>query len=565
MSSTRFRIAAALLALLVCLAYLPVVRCGFVWDDDSWVSANPVLTSPGALRAIWLDPTSHQQYYPLVPTSFWLESRLWGLHPLGFHLTNVALHATCAVLVFVLLSRLAVPAAWIAAAIFALHPVHVESVAWITERKNVLSGVFYFSAAIALVRAFGLDRAPSTATKDLRRAYGLGCAFFVLALLAKTVTATLPAALLLAIWWKRGRISRTEVLGVAPMIALGAVAGFGTAWLERNHVGAEGVSFSLTPADEFVLAGRAVWFYLEKLVWPHPLIAVYPRFSVDGSHLRQALAPAALFGVVLTLWLARRKIGRGPLTAALYYVGTLVPALGFFNVYFMRYSFVADHFQYLASIGPIALIVAAVAVLVRSASTRTRRAAVVASGLVIAVFAALSWNQVWAYRSEETLWRDTIAKNPAAWMAHTNLGLLLARSGRVQEAMAHYREAIRHEAPFREPRLNLGELLQRMGRADEALVVISEEVRLRPGDPISRFNYGTALGKTGRFPEAEAQLREALRLRPAFAAAEHNLATVLERTGRIEEAIASYERVLALRPDYPGTRAHLDSLIKRSQ
>src|SRR5437870_3711674 len=370
------------LVLLVVATYLPALRAGFIWDDDAYVTANATLRSFDGLRRIWLEPGAVPQYYPLTFTSLWLDYHLWGLHPLGYHLVNVLLHAANAILVWLVGRRLALPGAWFAAAVFAVHPVHVESVAWVTERKNVLSGALYLAAFLAYLRAAG----------GARGAYGLALGLFVGALLAKTVTCTLPVVLLLVLWWRNGRV---DVAPLLPFFVLGAAAGFVTAWTEGHHVGATGELWRLSLPDRCLIAGRALWFYAAKLAWPHPLAFIYARWHVDAAVWWQYLFPLAAAATVAALHLARGRIGSGPLVAALCYVATLAPAPGFVNVYPMRYSFVADHFHYLASLPPIALAAAG--------ATRLPRPQVIGAGVLLAL-GTLAWRQALVYRDAETIW-----------------------------------------------------------------------------------------------------------------------------------------------------------------
>jgi len=547
-------IPAAAIVALAMVAYLgPLAQAGFVWDDDMYVVNNPTLRTLGGLRDIWLEPRSLPQYYPLVHTTFWVEYRLWGLDPRGYHLVNLLLHTGSALFLWTLLRRLAVPGAWLAAAVFAVHPVHVESVAWITERKNVLSTVLYLASALSLLSFFGIGERPRSWGR-----YALGCALFLGALWSKTVTASLPAALLLVLWWKKPRLGVRDVLPLLPLFVLGAGFGLTTAWLEKHHVGAQGDAWDLGFVERCLIAGRALWFYAAKLVWPHNLTFIYPRWTIDARQALPYFFPAGAAAVLLALWLRRDRLGKGPLVGALFFAGTLVPALGFFNVFPMRYSFVADHFQYLASVGVIATLAAAVAELFRGRPLAGRAAA----ALVLALLAFLTSRQARVYRDLETLWRDTLAKNPRAWMAHTNLGMILVRRGDVEEGIAHYRTSIEIEPTLLEPRLNLGEVLQRQGRYEEAIPIIAEAVRLHPENPFARYNLGTALAKRGQYAEAVTQLREAVARRPGLVEAQFNLGTALLNLGRLDEASAHFQAALRARPDHAGAHLNLARVLE---
>ena len=270
--SPRAWLALAGIYVAVAAAYFPALRGGLLWDDDAHLT-RPELRSLSGLGRIWFELGATQQYYPILHTAFWVEHRLWGDATLGYHLINVLLHATAAGLFFLLLRRLAVPGAWLAGLIFALHPVGVESVAWISEQKNTLSTVCYLLAAWAILDFDSTRR---------RRSYLLGLVLFALALLSKSVTATLPAALLVVYWWRRGRLSwRKDILPLLPFFALALAAGLFTAWVERHVLGAEGADYALGFPARCLLAGRVVWFYLGKLLWPANLIFIYPRWEVS--------------------------------------------------------------------------------------------------------------------------------------------------------------------------------------------------------------------------------------------------------------------------------------------
>lgn len=552
----RETLAAALMLVLLPLgSYFPCLAGGFVWDDDTWVSENPFLYTLEGLRQIWFVRGATPQYYPLVHTTFWIEQHVWGLDPRGFHVVNVLLHATAALLLWRLLLRLELPGAWLAAAVFALHPVHVESVAWITERKNVLSGSLYLGAFLLAMRA----ALPGSGTRRSRILVALAGLLYLGALLSKTVTASLPAAVLVAIWWKRGRLRWREVAVTAPFLVLGAIMGLGTSELERVRVGAEGGEWAFTLAERSIIAGRAIWFYAGKLVWPHPLIFTYPRFRIDAGSIAQWAAPIGFAALVIALFILRSRVGRGPLTATLFFAGTLFPALGFANFYPMRFSFVADHFQYLASIGPIALLVALGSRL-HGRLGLPRSAAALIGGVVLATLAGLTWKQAHVYESSETLYRDTLAKNPDAWLAHNNLGVVLMGDGRVVEARAHFDETLRLYPGFPQGQNNMGALLEMTGRGREAESRYREALRLRPGYYDAQVNLGRLLGKTHRLEEATAELEAAIRTVPRAAKAYHELATTLADAGRTDAALSVLRRAIA-QADGPAQTFYLMSRL----
>ncbi|OHE89090.1 MAG: hypothetical protein A3G75_06460 [Verrucomicrobia bacterium RIFCSPLOWO2_12_FULL_64_8] len=517
-------------------AYLPALQGGFIWDDAGHVT-RPDLRSISGLGRIWFEIGATQQYYPLLHSAFWLEHRLWGDAPLGYHLLNVVLHAAAACLFFRFLRRLAVPGATLAAFLFVLHPVCVETVAWISEQKNTLSAVFYLAAALAWLRFAGERRGVR---------YALTTALYVAALLTKTVTATLPAALLVVVWWREGRLRwRRDVLPLLPWFALGAVFGLFTAHLERALIGAEGGDFALTFGQRSLLAGRVIWFYLGKLVWPADLIFIYPRWTVDAAQTWQWLFPigglALLAGLI---WWRRRN--RGPLAAFLLFAGTLFPVLGFFNVYPFVYSYVADHFQYLASLAVFAL---AAAGLAPAAARLPAWARYAAGAALLAGLGGLTWAQSAKYREVFTLYEATLEKNPTAWMAHNNLAMALTDSGRVAEAVPHLEAALKLRPGFAQAESNLGDDLTRLGRPREAIPHLERAVQLQPNFAQAHNNLGVARMALGQAAESVTHFEQAVRLRPEYAVAERNLGQALGMSGRNTEAVVHFERSARLDPD----------------
>ena len=525
--------------------YSPALRAGFIWDDDVYVTQNKTLRDLDGLRRIWSEVGAVPQYYPLVHSGFWVEYHLWGLDPLGYHLVNVLLHVVAAVLLGRVLLRLQVPGAGFAAILFALHPICVESVAWVTERKNVLSAVFYFGAALAYLRFFAAtDSAHSGGARW--RYYAAALALFVLALLSKTTTCSLPAALLLVRWWKKGRVRRADVVPLIPLFVIGVVMGLTTAWIERHLLGAQGGRWSLTLPARCLVAGRAIWFYLGKLLWPTQLTFVYPRWNIDVDAWWQWTFPAAVVCAAAGLWLARHRVGRGPLVAFLFFVGTLVPALGFFNLYPMRYSFVTDHFQYLACVSVLA-----------SCGVVLDRLPRVLPATIVVVLGLLTWRQASVYRDVETLWRDTLRKNPRSELAHNNLGSELVRRGRIAEATEHF-EAARAIAPNEpEPYSNLGDLLLRSGRLDEAMDRYREAIRVDPQSVSSLNGMGVLLAMQGNYTGSVSYLQRALRLDPNYAIAHRNLGNALRITGDLDGALDHYRDAVRLEPSNASLRASL--------
>ena len=511
-----------------------------LWDDDVHITA-PALRTWAGLRRIWCDFRATQQYYPITHSLFWVEHRLFGDGTLGYHLLNVCLHLMTALLFWRLLVRLQVPGARLAAALFALHPVNVESVAWISELKNTLSGMFCLSAALIYLH---FDQART------KRHYALAFALFVLGLGSKSVIATLPAALIVIFWWKRGRLSLSrDLLPLLPFLCIGIASGLFTAWVERSFLGAVGREYRLTLVQRVLIAGRALWFYLGKLLWPAKLIFIYPRWRVSQRVWWQYLYPA---GVVLTagaLWPLRSR-WRAPLAVFLLYAGTLAPVLGFLNIYPFRYSFVADHFQYLATLPIFAAIGSAIALLLERLPPAGRWAGQAAAVLLLAGLGLLSWRQSRFYRDPLTLYNAAIRDNPTCWLAYVNRGCLYNSGGRTAEALADWSRAIRLEPAYPEAYTNRGYAYQAMGRYYQALADYDQAIRLKPDYPEAFNSRGNAYQFIGQSEMAIADYNEAIRLRPDYVEAYTDRSSAYHFIGSDDQAIADLGQAIRLRPDY---------------
>ncbi len=562
---------------------------GFIWDDDDYVTKNSTLTSLDGLSNIWFKLGAVPQYYPLVHSTFWIEYHLWGLHPRGYHVTNLVLHATSVVLVWRLLTTLAVPGAWLAAAIFAVHPVEVESVAWVTERKNVLSCALALGSLFAylhflLPREPEREQAEAIADRGPWRFYGLALLLYIAALLSKTVVASVPAVLLVVCWWKRGRVTWRDAVRLAPFFAAGLALSGVTVSMEKMHVGASGQEWDFSPVDRVLIAGRALWFYAGKLIWPHPLVFFYPRWAIDARLWWQYLYPSAAFSVLIGLWLARERIGRGPLAAVVIFAGVLVPALGFFNVFPFRFSFVADHFQYHASIALIALASAALVISGGRLASQTRWVAPLGAISVLMPLALVSTQRTHVYKDVKALWKDTIEQNPTSWPALENLGGVLALEGKYDAAALYQHEAIEileellrvnpnsvhYDERLAEGYVNLGFTYQKARRWDEAKIcyqkaidICHKLVRDHPaiGDyqdalALCHVNLALAQHEAGETAEAEASygiaieiLEQLVRRNPTVNKFGKELAETCMRfgalqrdTGRITDAERSFQK-----------------------
>src|SRR5436309_2104054 len=537
-----------ILAVVTLLAYQPAWHGGLLWDDDFNI-ATPELRSLDGLRRIWFVPRTTLQYYPLLYSCSWLQQRFFGDSTTGYHLVNILLHIGCVVLVLKILRLLRIPGAELVTIIFALHPVNVETVAWITERKNTLSGVFALAATLSYLK---FDESRS------RRSYALALGLFLLGLLSKTAIVTLPLALLAILWWKRGTIFwRRDVAPVIPFLFLSAAAGLITSWLEYSSIGYKARTLDLSLLDRCLIAGRAFWSQLSKLLWPSNLMFVYPRWEINAAVWWQYLFPVAVLGLLTILWILRRW-SRAPLAGVLVYIFLLLPSLGFLNIYFFIYSFVADHWQYLACLGIITPCASGIVLL---AGRLKRWQAWLEPGTILlsgGVLFLLTWQQSRMYTDIETLYRATIARNPVCWMAQVNLGNILYRANRIPEAMDLFKQALRTKPAA--AYYSLGNALLQTGRTSEAIDQYKQALRIDPGYAEVHNNLGNALFITGRTSEAIDQYKWALRINPNYADAHNNLGAVLGQMGRISEAIEQIKAALRIKPNFIRAQNNLTKL-----
>jgi protein O-mannosyl-transferase len=538
----RALIFAVVLVAVTILAYRPAWHGGFLWDDDAYVINNELLTAPHGWLRIWFSLDSPSQYFPLTYSTFRIEHALWGLNTTGYHWVNLLLHVANALLVWAVLARLGVPGSWLAAAMFALHPVQVESVAWITERKNVLMGFFFLLTLLTWI-AFLDD-----CTRRQWILYCLALIFYALALSAKATACTLPAALFLILWLQKKPITIRRLTQILPFIVLGIGMGLLAVWWERYHQGTNRDVFTfLGPIERGLVASRAVWFYLSKIFWPSNLTFIYPRWNISPSHLVDYIWLVAAIAICVAIYVLRRYVGRSVEVAAAFFVATLTPVLGFIMLFTFRYTFVADHYQYLACIGPISLASAGI-VSLSDKFTQSRAVIVSAALLIVASLGILTWRQAATYSDIETLWRTTLAKNPECWMAHTNLGLVLLQQGKIDDGIAHYRSALQMQPGSWDAEYNLGTALLGKGQVDEAILHCEKAVRMRPTDPDALVSLGNALFQKGRIDEAIAHYQKAMMLHPDHFLARYSLGHALLEKGELDGAIQVCRSALLLRP-----------------
>ena len=518
---------AALLAGLTLLAYSPAFHGGFIFDDNVLLTQNPLIRAPDGWRRFWLSREA-ADYWPVTSSALWLEWRLWGLNAAGYHCVNVGLHLAEGLILWTVLWRLRVPGAFLGALVFTLHPVNAESVVWISQLKNLLSMLFYLLAILWYVPAEGMAAEGEAGFSSPR--YWLSLGAFMFALLSKGSVVFLPLVLMGLVAWHR-RPTRRDWSGLLPFFLVAAAL----AAVEARSSTITG--FAVQSGSGFfrpaARAGIMVWFYLGKALYPANLMFAYPPWAHLRLDLEGWLPFLAAVGLTLVLAICARRgqrFARGALLAWVYFCAALLPVLGFAEVGFMRYTPVSNHYEHLAIIGVAAGVAAAWASALQPGWTlRTVGLLGGAVGVVI-LLGFLTWQQARIYRDAETLYTDTLLRNPASWMAENNLGAVWLGQGKLPQAQDRFEAALRLNPDYAEADNNLGLTLVRMGR----------------------------------LPEAMDRYRAALRLEPGFYAAENNLGAALARAGRLAEAVPHFERALVLAPDYPEARSNLDRALKLS-
>jgi len=507
-TAPRLRLLAGAMVIIVAcfVAYIPAIKGGFIWDDDKYVTDNPLVTAPNGLYRIWFSTDAPSQYFPMTYTTYRVEHRLWGFNPMGYHIVNVAIHIINALLLWLVLRRLSIPGAWFASAVFALHPVNVESVAWITERKNVLMLFFSLLSVLCWVEfVFG----NKSGRKEILF-YAGSLLFGALALFSKATACILPAVLVIILWLKRVPLTARRCLQVVPFVVMGIKMGLLVMQWEKHHQGTGLVNLGLSPAAKLLIAGRALWFYPWKMFWPANLTFSYPRWDIDPTAIWQYAWPAASVLALACVWLWRERLGRGIVTATLFFAVTLFPMLGFFSLYTFVYSFVADHYQYAASIGPIALVAAGGIRIFHRLGKKSGAVMLSAAVVLLLILGALTWRQCRIYTNMMTLWEDTLSKNPESWLAHSRICRVLTEEGKLDEARVHLEQAIELASYMKKilpPAYaalyqRLAMTLESQGRLDEAAVHYQKSLEVFENSEKVHYQFAEVLVKQGKVEQA---------------------------------------------------------------
>jgi protein O-mannosyl-transferase len=572
-----------LIVIVAAIAYFPSISGGFIWDDYLLLVDNPLVKASNGLHQIWCTAQAID-YWPATNTSFWIEWRLWGMNSTAYHVANLILHVLESLLIWIILRKLSVPGAMLAALVFAVHPVNVESVAWIAQRKNTMAMLFFLLSILWYVkylvgspgsrtwaampqevekisRKFAItfcdivspvqepvlpSAHSSTSTAHRSFWYWLSLAAFLLALLGKGSVAILPVLLLVVVWWLRPLTWR-DLLRTAPFFAIAAI--LVVVNVEFQTHATDKVVRSIGFIERLLGAGGTVWFYLYKAILPINLAFVYLQWHIKAGNLLWWLPLIAVLAVTAVLWCFRKSRSRDVLFAWGFFCVALVPVMGFTDVAFMQYSLVADRYQHIAIIGLIALVSAVWDAWLQSARGRIRMAVITVAIMTVGALSFLTMRQNALYCNAMTLYQAVLEKNPDCVMAQFNYANALSKTGRTQDAIKHYDEAIRLKPDFVMAHYNLGNALVNTGRPQDAIEHFQEFLRLKPGHAEVHNSLGNALRKLGRSKEAIEQYEKALQLNPALSMAHFNLGNIFLQEKRPQNAIEHFQQVLQMQPE----------------
>ena len=575
------------LFLLVLIAYIPVFRAGIIWDDHL-VMENEHIRTLGGVWRIWteapLSPEEDVRYWPVFYSSFWVDHHIWGERAGGYHFDNVVLHGLNVTLLWRLLLSLKVPGAWLAAAVFAVHPIQVETVAWIIERKGLLASLFFLLAGLAFLRFERL--------RD-KRFYIMALAFFTLSVLGKPVTVVFPVVVLLWLYWKGKSFTKRRLIHLVPFFLVALWNGLFNMHLASKY---DPVNFGYSTMQRLVIAGRSTWFYLGKTLCPVNLMTIYPKWQLSPLRFWHFLFPIGVTVLILVLWAKRSQLGKAPLVAVLFFIIVLSPTSGLLEFSFMAHSFVADRYQYLASAGLIAFFVSAATVFSRRQNESRKTFTIAMAGLLL-LFFLMTWHRASDYRDMESLFADNVKKNPNAPTARDNLGLALLTKGRYREAESHLRASLAIQPDLAEARNNLGLTLAYQGKDEEAIEEYQRLLQKSPDYAIAHANLGNALARLARFDEAAQHFVKAIEsdaecatahyglgvlslqvktpeeaiphlsrtveIDPRFSNAYNNLGVAYEMCGNLEQAIKNYRQALSVNPSNRDADRNLSNALNK--
>ena len=539
------RLLAALLILCAVVAYAPAIGAGFIWDDDTLLTANPQMRSAHGLVEIWQGKNS-RDYTPLTLTAFWIEHQVLGDTPTGYHVINIMLHAIAAVLLWQILEALLIPGAWLGALLFAIHPVNVASVAWIAELKNTLSCVLFFASLLCFLLVYAREK---------RSLYIASIVLFLLAGLSKGAVVTLPVVLLGCLFWLNGKITRLDLIRVVPfgIIALGIA-------LLTIHYQSRAVDYGLLPsgiAYRLARSDMAVCLYLRELFFPVGLSPMASQWLLD-LHSPLTWLPLVVVIAALALFFWKRKSwGRPLLFVSGVYLWMLLPVLGFVWMALLQETPCADWWQYLAAPAVFACAAAGYGICLRKAGKNARLGLQVATGIILVLLFVQTWRRCAIYESMETYCRAVVAENPHAWSMQNNFGVALKQQGDLIAAIACYHQALRDNPRYMEARNNLGNALTATGDLPGAEAEFIEASHLAHTNPEVLGNLADVYFREGKIREAIATQAAAIQNDRYNAARYNKFGLLLASNKQFAQAVVCFQDGIVLAPDDIGLQINL--------
>ncbi|HTQ39598.1 MAG TPA: tetratricopeptide repeat protein [Pirellulales bacterium] len=557
---------AAIIVIATCAAYLPAINGGFVLDDDALVTRNSSVKASDGLYRIWFT-SEPLDYWPITNTVFWLEWRLWGMNPIGYHITNLVLHIINSLLIWVVLRTLEIPQAFLAAAIFALHPVNVESTAWIAQLKNLLA-LFFFLLSILFYLKAGFTRTSFNSTKvystilspfdwlEGKKSYWISLAVFVFAMLSKTSVVVLPLILLLVVWWQLGRVTWKDFLRTVPFFLVCIALTVVTLWFQKEHTG--NILRDVTLLDRLLGAGATIWFYLYKAFLPFDLSFVYPQWHIDSHDFVWWLPLIATIIITLILiWKRQTSRGRPTLFAWVFFCVALLPVMGFSDVGFMQHSLVADRYQYVAIIAVASIVSAYGSYFFQ----RLRWPLFMpAAAIMLLTLFLLTFQQASLYHDAVNLYTATLIKNPESPLIHYNLGVAYKDTGEPVRAREQFEQAVKLFPSYVDAIYGLGILCAENADFQGAINYYKRALELDSNNAEVHNNLGFALNQLGNPQEAFEHFKKAVELKPDLAKARNNLGIVLAQKGQIQEAITEFESAIRVDPNLAEAYASLGNV-----
>ena len=544
--------------LAVLWVYSPALDGGWLWDDDWYITNNPLVRDLAGLWKFWCAPGSWTEYYPLEETLLWVEWHLFGNATPGYHLVTISLHAANALLVWRLLARLGLRNAWLGGFIFAVHPAAVDSVAWIAETKNTASTLPCLLAMIAWID-FENRREP--------RDYFLALACFTIGMLCKIAIAPLPAVLLLYTWWKRYRIAWRDTFTTAPFFVIAVVLSAisiaaGVIYSQQAGKAADTLP-QLDLAARIALAGQSLGVYFAHVVWPVDLLPSYPQWNIGASSPPAFVPCLVLAAVFAALWFRRASWGAAAILALGTFVLFLAPFLGFVSASYMSFTWIMDHYLYVAMIGPVGLFIAALDSIGNRVAASSRIAVTGAALLMGALLAFAARGYAAMFSDEATLWGYTVQHNAGDWLAQDNLGKAQLVAGKPGDAANHFRAALALHPGRAQTHLSLGRALLAMNRSGDAIAEFDTALAIDPTNSEIYDQKGMALVQAGRAIDAVPLLQRAVQLRPHYAIGLGDLGIALALTGHLDEALNCFNASLAINPNYAATHVNLGHALRQ--